>query len=263
MIDFELSDDQRVLQKSERELCERLIVQQARSWDEEERFPHEVIKPMGEMGLFGMQVPEKYGGAGMKFHDYVIALEEIARADASVGLTMASHNSLCTGHIMLAGNEAQKQKYVPRLATGVVLGGWGLTEPGSGSDAGGMRTTAVRDGSHYVLNGSKNFITNGGIADTAVVMAVTDAAAGKKGISAIVVERGTKGFRSGRKEDKLGVRSSDTSELFFEDCQVPTENLLGVPGMGFIDTLRLLDKGRIGIAAFSLGIAQAARWSWA
>ena len=185
-------------------------------------------------------------------------MEEIARADAGVALSLAAHHSLASAHVHLAGSDEQKRRFLPPLARGEKVGCWGLTEPGSGSDAGGMRTTAVRDGKHWVLNGSKNFITNGGIADTAVVMAVTDRAAGKKGISAIVVERGTPGFRSGKKEDKLGVRSSDTSELAFEDCRVPAENLLGREGMGFVDTLKILDKGRVGIAAFSVGIAQAA-----
>ena len=258
MIDFELTDDQRVLQKSVRELCQRLIVPFAHDWDEEERFPHEVIKPMGEMGLFGMQVPEKYGGAGMKFHDYVVALEEVARADASVGLTMASHNSLGTGHILLAGSESQKQKYLPKLASGEWLGAWGLTEPGSGSDASAARTTATRTGQGWVLNGTKTFITNGSHADVIVVIAVTDRTQGTHGLSAFVVEKGTPGFRPGRKENKLGLRASDTSELIFEDCIVPEQNLIGNLGEGFIDAMRILDGGRISIAALSLGIARGA-----
>jgi alkylation response protein AidB-like acyl-CoA dehydrogenase len=185
-------------------------------------------------------------------------MEELARADAGVALSLAAHHGLCSAHIHAAGSEEQKRRFLPPLARGEKIGCWALTEPGSGSDASGMRTSAVRDGGHYVLNGSKNFITNGGVADTAVVMAVTDRSAGKKGISAFVVECSTPGFRPGRKEDKLGVRSSDTSELAFEDCRVPAANLLGQPGMGFVDTLRILDKGRIGIAAFGLGIARAA-----
>jgi alkylation response protein AidB-like acyl-CoA dehydrogenase len=184
-------------------------------------------------------------------------MEELTRVDAGVALSLAAHHSLCSGHIFLAGSEAQKNKYLTPLAKGEKVGCWGLTENSAGSDAGGTRTTAVRDGSEWVLNGSKTFITNGRIADTAVVMAVTDRSRGKKGISAFVVERGTPGFRSGKKEDKLGVRSSDTSELVFEDCRVPGENLLGQEGMGFVDTLRILDRGRIGIGAFSVGIAQA------
>jgi alkylation response protein AidB-like acyl-CoA dehydrogenase len=260
MIDFELSDDQRVLQKSVRELAERLIVPAAKAWDEEERFPHEVIKPMGEMGLFGMQVPEKYGGAGMKFHDYVLALEEIARADASVGLTMASHNSLCTGHIMLAGNEAQKQKYVPRLASGDVLGGWGLTEPGSGSDAGAARTRAVRQGGadKWVINGTKTFITQGSVGGIFVVMASTSPERKAKGLTAFIIERGTPGFRTGKIIHKMGLRASDTTELVLEDVTVGDEQRLGEIDNGFFDTLKVLDRGRIGIGAWSVGIGRAA-----
>ena len=262
MIDFELTDDQRVLQKSVREMAERLIVPQAKSWDEEERFPQEIIKPMGEMGLFGMQVPEKYGGAGMKFHDYVVALEEIARADASVGLTMASHNSLCTGHILLAGSEAQKQKYVPHLATGEVLGGWGLTEPGSGSDAGAARTRAVRqrqgDVDKWVINGTKTFITQGSVGGVFVVMASTSPEKKAKGLTAFVIERGMPGFRTGKIIHKMGLRASDTTELVFEDVTVGDEQRLGEIDNGFFDTLRVLDKGRIGIGAWSVGIGRAA-----
>ena len=262
MIDFELTDDQRVLQKSVREMAERLIVPQAKSWDEEERFPQEIIKPMGEMGLFGMQVPEKYGGAGMKFHDYVVALEEIARADASVGLTMASHNSLCTGHILLAGTEAQKQKYVPHLATGEVLGGWGLTEPGSGSDAGAARTRAVRqrqgDVDKWVINGTKTFITQGSVGGVFVVMASTSPEKKAKGLTAFVIERGMPGFRTGKIIHKMGLRASDTTELVFEDVTVGDEQRLGEIDNGFFDTLRVLDKGRIGIGAWSVGIGRAA-----
>jgi alkylation response protein AidB-like acyl-CoA dehydrogenase len=260
MIDFELTDDQRLLQKSVRELAERLIVPHAHDWDEEERFPHEVVKPMGEMGLFGMQVPEKFGGAGMKFHDYVIALEEIARADASVGLTMASHNSLCTGHILLAGSEAQKQKYLPRLAGGEVLGGWGLTEPGSGSDAGAARTRAVRQGDtgKWVVNGTKTFITQGSVGGVFVVMASTSPEKKAKGLTAFVIERGMPGFRTGKKIHKMGLRASDTTELIFEDVTVGDEQRLGEIDNGFFDTLKVLDKGRIGIGAWSVGIGRAA-----
>jgi len=189
--------------------------------------------------------------------DYTVVMEELSRVDAGVALSVAAHNSLCSGHIFLAGSEEQRQRFLAPLARGEKVGCWGLTENSAGSDAGGTRTTAVRDGSGWVLNGSKTFITNGRVADTAVVMAVTDKSKGKKGISAFVVERGTSGFRSGKKEDKLGVRCSDTSELVFEDCHLAAENLLGQEGHGFIDTLRILDRGRIGIAAFSVGIAQA------
>jgi alkylation response protein AidB-like acyl-CoA dehydrogenase len=201
--------------------------------------------------------PPEYGGAGLSTLEYAIAIEELSRVDAGVALSVAAHNSLCSGHLYLAGSEAQKKKYLVPLATGEKVGAWGLTENSAGSDAGGTKTVAVRDGNAWVLNGSKTFITNGSVADTAVVMAVTDKSKGKKGISAFIVERGTPGFRAGKKEDKLGVRASDTSELILEDCRLPAENLLGQEGHGFIDTLRILDRGRIGIAAFSLGIAQA------
>ncbi|MEO5763206.1 MAG: acyl-CoA dehydrogenase family protein, partial [Vicinamibacteria bacterium] len=190
--------------------------------------------------------------------DYSIVIEELARVDAGVALSTAAHNSLSSGHIFLVGSEEQKMKYLPKLATGEFVGAWGLTENSAGSDAGGTKTVAVKDGDSWVLNGSKTFITNGSFAEVAVVMAVTDKIKGKKGISAFLVDKGTKGFRPGKKEDKLGVRSSDTSELIFEDCRIPEGNLLGAPGMGYVDTLRILDRGRIGIAAFSLGIAQGA-----
>jgi alkylation response protein AidB-like acyl-CoA dehydrogenase len=205
----------------------------------------------------GVVWPAEYGGSGLDTLDYAVVMEELARVDAGVALSVAAHNSLSSGHIFLAGSDEQKRKYLTPLARGEKIGCWGLTENSAGSDAGGTRTTAVRDGNDWVINGSKTFITNGRVADTAVIMAVTDRTQGKKGISAFVVERGTRGFRAGKKEDKLGVRSSDTSELVFEDCRVPAGNLLGKEGHGFLDSLRILDRGRIGIAAFSLGIAQA------
>jgi alkylation response protein AidB-like acyl-CoA dehydrogenase len=216
-----------------------------------------VFTKLGALGLMGVVWPAEYGGSGLNTLDYALVMEELARVDAGVALSVAAHNSLCSGHIFLAGTEEQKRHFLTPLARGEKVGCWGLTESSAGSDAGGTRTTAVRDGEAWVLNGSKTFITNGRVADTAVVMAVTDREKGKKGISAFIVERGTKGFRAGKKEDKLGVRSSDTSELVFEDCRIPAGNLLGREGHGFIDTLRILDRGRIGIAAFSVGIAQA------
>jgi hypothetical protein len=258
MVDFELSEEQRLLRKTVRDFAEAELAPHTREWDEKQEFPRAVFARLGELGLAGACWAEEYGGSGLGTLDWALVMEELARVDAGVALSLAAHHGLCSAHIHLVGSAEQKKRFLPPLASGQKVGCWGLTEPGSGSDAGGMRTTARRDGDHFVIDGSKNFITNGRIADTAVVMAVTDRAAGKKGISAIVVERGTKGFRSGRKEDKLGVRSSDTSELVFEDCRVPAANLLGQEGMGFVDTLRILDKGRIAIAAFSLGIAQAA-----
>jgi alkylation response protein AidB-like acyl-CoA dehydrogenase len=256
-LDFSLSEEQQLLRKTVREFAEAEIGPHAREWDEKQEFPREVFTKLGELGLMGVVWPAEYGGSGMSTLDYAIVMEELSRVDAGVALSVAAHNSLSSGHIFLAGNEEQKKKYLAPLARGEKIGCWGLTENSAGSDAGGTKTTAVRDGAHWVLNGSKTFITNGRVADTAVVMAVTDRAKGNKGISAFILERGMKGFRSGKKEDKLGVRSSDTSELIFEDCRVPAENLLGQEGHGFVDTLKILDRGRIGIAAFSIGIAQA------
>jgi hypothetical protein len=256
-LDFDLSEEQQLLRKTVREFAEEQLAPHSREWDEKQEFPREVFTRLGELGLMGVCWPVEYGGAAMSTLDWAIVMEELARVDAGVALSLAAHHSLCSGHIALAGSDAQKKKYLLPLAKGDKIGCWGLTENSAGSDAGGTKTTAVRDGAHWVLNGSKTFITNGRLADTAVVMAVTDKSRGKKGISAFIVERGTAGFRSGKKEDKLGVRSSDNSELVFEDCRVPSDNLLGQEGMGFIDTLRILDRGRIGIAAFSVGIAQA------
>jgi alkylation response protein AidB-like acyl-CoA dehydrogenase len=256
-LDFALSEEQQLLKKMVREFAEAEIGPHAREWDEKQEFPREVFTKLGELGLMGVVWPAKYGGAEKATVDYVVVMEELSRVDAGVALSVAAHNSLSSGHIYLAGTEEQKTKYLTPLAKGEKVGCWGLTENSAGSDAGGTKTTAVRDGAEWVLNGSKTFITNGRVADTAVVMAVTDRGKGNKGISAFIVERGTKGFRAGKKEDKLGVRSSDTSELVFEDCRIPLANLLGQEGQGFVDTLKILDRGRIGIAAFSIGIAQA------
>jgi alkylation response protein AidB-like acyl-CoA dehydrogenase len=256
-LDFELSEEQRLLRKTVREFAEAEIGPHSREWDEKQDFPREVFGKLAELGLMGVCWPAEYGGSGLSTLDWALVMEELSRVDAGVALSLAAHHSLSSGHIFLAGSEEQKKKFLVPLAKGEKVGCWGLTENSAGSDAGGTRTTAVRDGDSWVLNGSKTFITNGRVADTAVVMAVTDKSKGKKGISAFVVERGTKGFRSGKKEDKLGVRSSDTSELVLEDCRIPAGNLLGREGYGFVDTLRILDRGRIGIAAFSLGIAQA------
>jgi alkylation response protein AidB-like acyl-CoA dehydrogenase len=266
-MNFNLTDDQLVLQKTVRDFCAKQVLPNAAAWDEQERFPTEVIPAMAELGLFGMQIAEAYGGAGMKFHDYVVALEEVARADGSLGLTMASHNSLCTGHINLAGNEAQRRRYLPLLASGKVLGAWGLTEPGSGSDAGAARTRAVRrevrapDGSarvEWVLDGTKTFITQGSVAGIYVILASTSPEKKQKGLTAFVIERGTPGFRAGKRIEKMGLHASDTTELVLEEVVVPDEQRLGEIDAGFFDTLKILDRGRIGIGAWALGIGRGA-----
>ena len=257
-MDFQLSDEQLQLKKMVRDFAEREIAPNVMKWDEPGTFPLEIIKELGKLGLMGTIFPTEYGGAGMGYVEYVTAVEELSRVDGSIGIIVAAHTSLCSNHIFIAGNDDQKRKYVPKLATGEFLGAWGLTEPGSGSDAGGARCTAVRKGNKWVLNGNKTFITNGHYADVAVVIAVTDKTAHTHGLSAFVVEKGTKGFRAGKKENKLGLRASDTSELIFEDCEIPPENLLGHEGEGFVDAMKVLDGGRISIAALGLGMAQGA-----
>jgi alkylation response protein AidB-like acyl-CoA dehydrogenase len=256
-LDLELTEEQQLLRKTVRQFAESELGPHSRDWDEAQAFPRAVFGQLAGLGLMGACWPAEYGGSSLSTLEWTLVLEELARVDAGVALSLAAHHSLASAHIHLAGTDEQKKRWLTPLAKGEKVGCWGLTEPGSGSDAGGLRTTAAREGDGWVLNGSKTFITNGGVADVAVVMAVTDRARGKKGISAFVLERGQPGFRSGKKEDKLGVRSSDTSELVFEDCRVDAVSLLGREGMGFVDTLRILDKGRIGIAAFSTGIAQA------
>ncbi|WP_348266780.1 acyl-CoA dehydrogenase [Edaphobacter paludis] len=255
---FGLTEEQEQLRKEVRAFAEREIAPHVSEWDEKSLFPDEVVKKLGPMGLMGIIFPEALGGAGMGYVEYVLAVEELSRVDGSIGIIVASHNSLCTNHIMLAGNDDQRQRWVTKLASGQWLGAWGLTEPGSGSDAAGARTTAVKRGDKWVLNGSKTFITNGSHADCSVVLAVTDREQGTRGISAFVVEKGTKGFRAGKKENKLGLRASDTSELIFEECEIPGENLVGKLGEGFKDAMRVLDGGRISIAALSLGMARGA-----
>jgi alkylation response protein AidB-like acyl-CoA dehydrogenase len=227
-------------------------------WDEAGEFPMATIKDLGKLGLLGTVFPCQYNGAGMGYVEYVTAIAELSRVDGSVGIIVAAHTSLCSNHIFLVGSEAQKRKYVSKLATGEYLGAWGLTEPSSGSDAGSARMSAVRKKAGWVLNGTKTFCTNGHYADVVVVIAVTDRAAHTHGLSAFIVEKGTPGFRAGKKENKLGLRASDTAELIFEDCYVPAENLLGKEGDGFIDAMQVLDGGRISIAALSLGMAQGA-----
>jgi alkylation response protein AidB-like acyl-CoA dehydrogenase len=257
-LDFQLNDEQLHLRKMVRDFAEREIAPNVMKWDEPGTFPLETVKELGRLGLLGTIFPTDYSGAGMGYVEYVIAIEELSRVDGSVGIIVAAHTSLCSNHIFLAGNEEQKRKYIPKLATGEFIGAWGLTEPGSGSDAGGARCTATRRGKTWVLNGTKTFITNARYADAVVVIAVTDRAAHTHGLSAFVVDKGTKGFRIGKKEDKLGLRASDTSELIFEDCEIPDENLLGREGQGFIDAMKVLDGGRISIAALGLGMAQGA-----
>ncbi|MET4105478.1 acyl-CoA dehydrogenase [Hymenobacter sp. UYP22] len=227
-------------------------------WDETQEFPKDVFHKLGELGLMGVLVPQEYGGAGFGYVEYVTAIAELAKIDGSIGLSMAAHNSLCTGHILQHASEEQKRKYLPKLASGEWIGAWGLTEPNTGSDAGNMRTVAVLDGDHYVLNGAKNFITHGKSGNVAVVIARTGEVGDSHGMTAFIVERGTPGFEAGRKENKLGMRASETTELIFTDCRVPKENVIGKVGDGFVQSLKVLDGGRISIAALSLGIAQGA-----
>ncbi len=257
-MDFSLTDEQQHLRRTVREFAEGEIAPHVMEWDEASKFPAEIIPQLGEMGLLGVIFPEKYGGAGLGYLEYSIVIEELSRVDGSVGLIVAAHNSLCSNHIYKFGTEAQKQKYLPGLTTGKKLGCWSLTEPGAGSDAGGTRTVAAQKDGGWVLNGAKTFTTNGHYADVCVAMAVTDAAKKQHGISAFIIEKNTQGFRPGKKENKLGMRASDTSEVIFSDCRVPAENLLGKEGEGFINSLQVLDGGRISIAALALGMAQGA-----
>jgi alkylation response protein AidB-like acyl-CoA dehydrogenase len=257
-MNFELTDAQRAVHEMVRDFAERELRPVAHIYDEKSEFPWEIVNKMGPLGLLGMIFPVEYGGAGMDYVSYVLALAAIARHDGGVALTVASHNSLCGNHIYLAGNEEQKRKYLIPLARGEKLGAWGLTEPASGSDAAGLQTTAVRKGDRWILNGTKNFITQGTVASVSVIMAVTDRTRGKRGISAFILEKDTPGFRPGRKEVKLGLHSSDTAQLLMEDAEVPAENLLGEIHHGFLDTLKVLDGGRVGIAAMAVGLAQGA-----
>jgi alkylation response protein AidB-like acyl-CoA dehydrogenase len=257
-VDFNYSDEQKALRKAVREFAEGEILPHVMEWDEASHFPAEIFPKMAEMGLLGVIFPEEYGGAGFGYIEYALVIEELSRIDGSVGIIVAAHNSLCSNHIFKFGTEAQKKKYLSGLASGKKIGAWSLTEPEAGSDAGGTKTTAVRDGNVWVLNGAKTFTTNGHYADYCVAMAVTDKSKGSHGISAFIVERGTPGFRPGKKENKLGLRASDTSEVIFTDCRVPTENLLGPEGEGFTGSLKILDGGRISIAALALGMAQGA-----
>src|SRR6476646_8829517 len=235
VLDFQLNEEQLQLKKSVREFAEREIAPNVRKWDEAGEFPLSTIKELGKLGLMGVVFPTELGCAGMGYVGYGTAIEQLSRVDGSFGIIVAAHNSLCSNHIFLAGNDAQKKKYLPKLASGEFIGAWGLTEPSSGSDAGSARMTAARKGNNWVLNGTKTFCTNGHYADFLVVIAVTDRAAHTHGLSAFIVEKGTKGFRPGKKENKLGLRASDTAELIFEDCAIPSESLVGREGNGFVD----------------------------
>ncbi len=257
-MDFSFTDEQQQLRRTVREFAEGEIAPHVMEWDEASKFPLAVIPKLAEMGLMGVIFPEEYGGAGLGYIEYAIAIEELSRVDGSLGITVAAHNSLCTNHIFKFGSEAQRKKYVPPLAQGEKLGCWSLTEPEAGSDAGGTRTMAQRNGKGWVLNGSKTFTTNGHYADVCVGMAVTDKSKGSHGISAFVIEKGTPGFKPGKKENKLGLRASDTSEVIFSDCHLPAENLVGQEGEGFVNSLQILDGGRVSIAALGLGMAQGA-----
>ncbi|HEC94511.1 MAG TPA: acyl-CoA dehydrogenase [Thermoplasmatales archaeon] len=257
-MNFELTPEQKAFQKTVREFCEKEIKPVAAKIDEEKEFPWELYRKMGKLGFMGMTVPKEYGGAGIDRISYMLALEEISKASGSVGITVEAHNSLGIGHIYEKGTEEQRRRYLPRLTSGEALAAWALTEPNAGSDAASIQTTAVLDGSEWVLNGTKHFITSGDIAEVVTVMAKTDKEKGAKGISAFIVEKGTPGFEVGMIEDKLGLRGSRTAELIFEDCRIPKENLLGEKNMGFIGAMNILDRGRTAIGAMSVGIAQAA-----
>ncbi len=261
-MDFSLTEEQEILRDSIRNFAQKEIQPYVKESDEKGEWPEALTKKLAEMGLLGIVIPTEYQGAGYSNVDYVIILEEISKIDPSVGLAVAAHNSLCSNHLNLFANEEQKKKYLTRLASGQTLGAWGLTEPEAGSDAAALKTKAVKRGDHWVLNGTKIFITNGTLAEISVVMAVTDPDKGRKGISAFILEKGMEGFRPGKKEDKLGIRASDTSELIFEEVKVPAENLVGEEGAGYRQAMAILDGGRVSIAGFSLGIAAGAlEWS--
>ncbi len=257
-MNFELNDNQKMIAQMVRDFAEKEIRPHFMEWDETQEFPVHVFKKLGELGLMGVFIPEEYGGSGFGYFEYITVVSEIAKVCGSIGLSVAAHNSLCTGHIYYHGSEEQKKKYLPKLASAEWIGAWGLTETGTGSDAGGMNTTAVLDGDHWVLNGSKNFITHGKSGDVAVVIARTGEKGASNGTSAFIVEKGTPGFSAGKKENKMGMRASETCELIFNDCRLPKENLIGIQGEGFKQAMQILDGGRISIGALSLGIAKGA-----
>lgn len=257
-MNFETNETQKMIASSIQDFAKIHITPNVSKWDESQEFPVDLFKKLGEMGFMGVLVPENYGGSGLTYHEYITVIEEISKVDPSIGLSVAAHNSLCTGHILQFGNEVQKAKWLPKLATGEWIGAWGLTEHNTGSDAGGMNTTAVLDGEDYVLNGAKNFITHAISGNIAVVIARTGEKGDSHGMTAFVIEKGTPGFGSGKKENKLGMRASETAELVFDNCRVPKENVLGKVGEGFIQSMKILDGGRISIAALSIGIAKGA-----
>jgi alkylation response protein AidB-like acyl-CoA dehydrogenase len=257
-VDFEFTEEQQLLRSTIREFAEGEIGPKAMEYDEKQEFPHDLVSQAAELGLMGIIFPEKYGGAGMSYVDYVTAIEEVSRVDGSMGLTIAAHNSLCCNHLYLFGTEEQKQKYLIKLAQGEWIGAWGLTEATAGSDAGGTKTVAVEDGDGWLLNGNKTFITHGTVGHVQIIFAVTDKGKGHKGISSFVIEQGTPGFRPGKKENKMGLRASETSEVILEDCRLPADQLVGERGQGFIQAMKILDGGRISIAALALGMARGA-----
>jgi alkylation response protein AidB-like acyl-CoA dehydrogenase len=257
-MNFSFTEDQELLRRTIREFAEGEIAPQVMRYDEAQEFPREIMAQAGELGLLGIIFPEEYGGAGLGYTEYVIAVEELSRVDGSVGISVAAHNGLCSNHIFMAGSEEQRRKYLVPLASGKWIGGWSLTEPTAGSDAAGTKTVATRDGDHWVLNGSKTFCTHGAVGDVIVVFGVTDKQRDKHGISAFVIEQGTPGFRPGKKENKMGLRASDTSEVIMEDCRLADDQLLGEEGAGFVDAMKILDGGRISIAALALGMARGA-----
>jgi alkylation response protein AidB-like acyl-CoA dehydrogenase len=257
-MNFELNEEQKLIRNTVRDFAKTHIKPHAEEWDENEEFPRELFSKLGDLGIMGVTIPEKYGGAGLDYVSYAIAIEELARYDGSAALTVASHNSLGSGHIYLAGTEAQKEKYLPKLARGEELAAWGLTEPGSGSDASGMNTKAERNGDSWIINGAKTFITQGSFGEVAVILAATSPEKKQKGITAFILEKDMPGYSVSRKIKKLGMRASDTVELRFDDVEVPDENRLGEVDRGFLDTLKILDRGRISIAAMCVGLARGA-----
>ena len=257
-MNFTESDNQKMVRDMARDFAEKEIRPHFMEWDETQEFPVPLFKKLGELGLMGIFIPEEYGGSGMNYHDYITAIVEISKVCGSIGLSVAAHNSLCTGHIYYNGSEEQKKKYLPKLASAEWIGAWGLTETGTGSDAGGMNTTAVKDGDHWIINGSKNFITHGKSGDVAVVIVRTGEKGDSHGMSAFIIEKGIEGFSAGKKENKLGMRASETTELIFNNCRVHKDQMIGEEGTGFIQAMKVLDGGRISIGALSLGIAKGA-----